>query len=147
MNLTDTEVIKALECCYKDGCKKCPLWECKGNCFEELIKHNVLDLINRQKAEIEKLTEQLDGETVENMRLGHEIERLQKEGLQLNKTFMDFVNNQESEAIKEFADRLKSEFVIKPHYHKLTIQIGDIIREAIDNLVKEMVGESSEDSN
>ena len=54
MNLTDEQIIKALECCYKDGCKECPLWECKGDCFEELIKDNVLDLINRQKAEIER---------------------------------------------------------------------------------------------
>ena len=36
-----------------------------------------------------------------------EIERLQKEGLILNKTFMDFVNKKKAETIKEFADRLE----------------------------------------
>ena len=82
--MTDNEIIKALECCYKDGCKECPLWECKGDCFEELIKHNVLDLINRQKAEIEKF-ERIDHfaqktialQTAEIKKLEAEIERLQ----------------------------------------------------------------------
>ena len=39
----------------------------------------VMYAINSQKIEIERLTEALDGETTENMRLKHEIERLQKQ--------------------------------------------------------------------
>ena len=56
MNLTNNEIIKALECCAKDDCKSCPLWDCDGDCFEELIeKQNLLDLIKRLQAENERL--------------------------------------------------------------------------------------------
>lgn len=56
---TDEEVIKALECCCKDNyegdCPKCPL-QLNGNCNVILAEH-ALDLINRQKEEIERLIE------------------------------------------------------------------------------------------
>ena len=73
--MTDNEIIKALECCTSD---KCTCSECsyeykkniKNEEFEvmsngksydewscdEWLKCDLLDLINRQKAEIEKLT-------------------------------------------------------------------------------------------
>ena len=58
--MTDKEIIKALECCIKHTeCPECPM---KGtrNCISELNK-NALDLINRQQAEIERLTVELVG--------------------------------------------------------------------------------------
>ncbi len=93
MNLTDNEIIKALECCFSyeslDDCGDCPLTKMcdKGPFYTEKIS---LDLINRQKAE---------------------IERLYKEGLQINKTFMGFVNKQINEAIKEFTENIIHEIV------------------------------------
>lgn len=53
--MTDIEIIKALECCAcSDGCENCPYSkQCDG--VEQIT--NALDLINRQKAEIEKLKE------------------------------------------------------------------------------------------
>lgn len=55
--LTDEEIIKVLECCaYNDGCERCQYSkQCDG--AEHLI--NTLDLINRQKAEIERLKSEL----------------------------------------------------------------------------------------
>lgn len=55
MNLLDTEIIKALECCINDDCDNCPM---VNNCpsYYELLKRT-LDLTNRQQAEIEKLKE------------------------------------------------------------------------------------------
>jgi hypothetical protein len=59
---TDEEVIKALECCVKDDiidssnheiCFECPL-KYDNDCSCNLRKR-ILDLINRQKAEIETL--------------------------------------------------------------------------------------------
>lgn len=48
---TDEEVIKALECCNSHGkCEQCPYF---GKCKD--LEPDVLDLINRQKAEIERL--------------------------------------------------------------------------------------------
>lgn len=60
--MTDNEIIKALECCKKTICVGCPnfhndkgiLW-----CKEEL-QSETLDLINRQKAEIERLKKEND---------------------------------------------------------------------------------------
>ena len=55
--MTDNEIIKALECCGSpyNRCLECPLCEMeKVKCFTELTA-NALDLINRQKAEINNL--------------------------------------------------------------------------------------------
>lgn len=51
--MTDTEIIKALECCIiKQNCTDCPQRGNK-NCLETAIE-GVLDLVDRQKAEIDK---------------------------------------------------------------------------------------------
>ena len=56
--MTDNEIIQALECCIKgcnaEGCDDCPLYEKVEDCEIE-IPIIALDLISRQKAEIEKL--------------------------------------------------------------------------------------------
>ena len=54
--MTDTEIIKALECHSNDieVCKSCPLTN--EECCSVKLAKNVLDLIERQKAEIERLT-------------------------------------------------------------------------------------------
>ncbi len=50
---TDEEIIKALECHVEaEDCESCEMF---GNCEEIVLTERVLDLINRQKAEIEKL--------------------------------------------------------------------------------------------
>ena len=67
--MSDEKIIKILECCaYNDGCKGCKYSkQCDG--AEHLI--NALDLINRQRAEIERLKEcpkcvyEYDGEVTE----------------------------------------------------------------------------------
>ena len=59
--MTDEQIIKALECCIESSgpeeCSKCPLKRDNGDmseCLEQKEKLS-LDLINRQKAEIEEL--------------------------------------------------------------------------------------------
>ena len=68
---TDEDIIKALECCADSKnyqCNKCPLY---ADCEKASIAENALDLINRQKAEIERLKEcpkcvyEYDGEVME----------------------------------------------------------------------------------
>lgn len=51
--MTDNEIIKALECCM-NACKECPFKKYGEECAAKLNKC-ALDLINRQKAEIERL--------------------------------------------------------------------------------------------
>ena len=63
--MTNNEIIKALMCCGDKNCKYCPNFSEDIECSEKLIKLS-LDLINRQKAEIEQLTEEnnaLNGNT------------------------------------------------------------------------------------
>ena len=55
--MTDNEIIKALECCINDKCQECPLN--KLFCGREVATEYALDLINRQKAEIERLKKRL----------------------------------------------------------------------------------------
>ena len=54
--MTDTEIIKALECCSKpfgSGCLECPVYN--EYCDGLSINNDILDLIKRQKAEIKRL--------------------------------------------------------------------------------------------
>lgn len=100
-----------------DTCRGCPYHELyTAGCVCALMK-DVFDLINRQKAEIERLKKNIDGLnifTTNHMR----VTRLQ--------------------AIKEFAERLK--------IMSIGLEIGDdkkfkmtvVSTVAIDNLVKEM---------
>ena len=56
--MTDREIIKALECCNDCDCKGCPCnsdSDCKG-----IDDAEILDLIKRQQAEIERLKEETD---------------------------------------------------------------------------------------
>lgn len=70
--MTDNEIIKALECCIEDdydkSCTECPL-QYYEYCNFQLAKF-ALDLINRQKEDIEKLTEQCEfhRQTIKPMR-------------------------------------------------------------------------------
>ena len=107
--MNDKDIIKALEDSIHKM-KECCVTNWDFYASGDFVK-NILDLINRQKAE---------------------IERLQKEGLQLNKTFMDFVNVEKYEAIKEFAERLKEEATVDDDSTWWVANID------IDNLVKEM---------
>ena len=103
--------------------------------YECELKEN--DLINRQKAEIERLNEKITAKDESNYYLMGQL-RLEKE-IRLTA---------KSEAIKEFAERLKIEIIsdtaygcdCNQHsgYYDYTIKIGDI-PEYIDNLVKEMM--------
>lgn len=53
--MTDNDIIKALECCILGYCRDCFYGDTdQRHCRDDLMQ-NALDLINRQKAEIERL--------------------------------------------------------------------------------------------
>ena len=115
--MTDNEIIKALECCGAGICKEeCFGYFMKGTskCTTELTK-NALALINRQKAEIEELREIV---------------------------FMDrseAIKQLKADAVKEFAERLKSKHRRILDYDEAGFSAPtDIVYvETIHNLVKE----------
>ncbi len=121
---TDKEIIKALECCDDfEWCGHCSLQgvtDCRT-----VLTENALDLINRQQAEIEQWKA--------------EANKYQNWWCQE----IDIVQTSNSEAIKEFAERLKENTIDvdvsygygREHYTEAVAVIE------IDNLVKEMIGE------
>ena len=111
--MTDNEIIKALECCKfqtKTHCSECPIFPW-SDCHAMVVR-NALDLINRQKVEIDNYKKPCSFEAFANIR---------------------------TEAIKDFAERLKE----KAYYcEKKDGKDNFVVDEMdIDNLVKEMVGE------
>lgn len=94
--MTDKEIMQALEYCTTNGyCMNCPYNNCTNKDIDELA----LDLINHQKAEIERLNQR--------------------------------IKIAQSEAIKEFAERLKTRF---------GEWMGD---NKTDDIIKEIVGENN----
>lgn len=119
--MNDAEIIKALECCGHCECNdektqtECPLINmtfCKN-----YLRKQSLDLINRQKAEIESLQNVLS------------------KWKDIAHRETSYVGIARTEAIKEFAERMKAEA------RYFAANVPDV-REIIDNLVEEKVGET-----
>lgn len=112
---TDKEIIETLERCSKcDGCFGCAMAYMQSAKCITVLQTECLDLINRQKAEIERLK----GSTIVNNIM--ESQRIKREA--------------KAKAYKEFAEKLKKETLSDRGY--------DILQQGtIDNLLKEMVGE------
>lgn len=113
--MTDNEIIKAMQCVIGNNisCSECryqkvlPFPSCRRMCAK-----NALDLINRQKTEIERLEKEKDSKLV--MCIANDIRKAK------------------SEAIKEFAEKLKENYCFTDRWGKI-IPIS-----TVDNLVKEM---------
>ena len=131
--MTDNEIIKSLECCVKDGypygCKDCQYHNL--NCNEQLDA-DALDLINRQKVEIERLERDV---------FTYKIRWAKAESRE---------TKAKAEAIKEFAERLKEKAHTTPVFDSYCSKtyMGNVLKvyvADIDNLVKEMVGETNDE--
>ena len=150
--LTDNEIIKALECCSKaanfNDCEKlqCPLYrECKigHKSMEETIIPYALDLINRQKAEIERLTYELECllcHATGNKLSEHTYPLGTMENC-VDEYIDECCEEAKAEAYKEFAERLKAKSVSLYKNGEEIVSAIPITKEDVDNLVKEMVGE------
>lgn len=126
--MTDEQIIKAMEYCCgniksdeecsEDMCYQVSLPEGRNGdirwCRQWLIK-DALDLINRRKEEIERLLK-------ENIGLKYDLQVASEESL-----------NWKSEAIKEFAERLKKYLCLD-----LREGISVVTIDNIDKIVKEM---------
>ena len=132
--MTDNEIIKALECCngWDGRCLNCPLNREGTNCKEKLNSY-ALDLINRHKADIERL----EKETKDKERAYNDEFCLRKEWQSKCRELLKEEQITKSEAIKEFAERLK-EKASRGFWDELAYADVD----DIDNLVKEMKEEN-----
>lgn len=152
--LTDNEIVKGLEICSNNGdCKECPINPHHGNygyCTSLAIKAT-LDLINRQKAEIEQWKEE-----------ANRYQTLWCEDVQIAR----------AEAIKEFAEKSEKDIFIKQEDERMQMLkilktyrgtksysdteratdnwlrgYGEAVQDVLgvfDNLLKEMLGENNE---
>ena len=123
--MNDKDIIKALELCanvmcMKVGCDKCP--NNYGDCKKDIFR-KTLDLINRQKAEIERL-QKAGEEAVSCFTRMESLYKIKCKELEVIKI----------EAIKEFAERFGALLADFDDYDTLHIYE---IKDRLD-LVKEM---------
>ena len=121
--MTDNEIIKALECCTDESyenCNECPYSTDTLSCERLKLLEDSLELINRQKAEIEKLKKEVS------------VARDAYISIQ------DRYEHTKAESYKEFAERLNEKAQIADCFDSYNMVVGTHF---IDNLLKEMVGE------
>jgi polyhydroxyalkanoate synthesis regulator phasin len=145
--MTDNDIRNAIAGCVNSTvkCNECvfidELYDGSGLCTVVALRY-ALDLINRQKAEVENYSNNTKtmSDSIYKMqklieRQKAEIERLNKKVEELSEVLSDTIRIRYAEcravAIKEFAERLK------PFADADDVDTHNII----DNLVKEMVGE------
>ena len=128
---TDEQIIKAMQCVIGNGvsCSECeyqkvlPFPSCSRMCAEQ-----ALDLINRKNAEIERLKRIIDEKD-------KEILGLQKRIIFWREDLNYQPEKIKSEAIKEFAERLKAISDSRPLYDEL------VYIDEIEEVAKEMTEE------
>ena len=103
--MTDNEIVKALECCVEYDCRVCRYDVNSAICISNLMK-DTLDLINRQKAE---------------------IERLQKYNT-------DVAFKHYNDGIKEFAERLKADYKNKCMGLSFERCIDNLVKEMVGDM-------------
>lgn len=134
---TDEEIIKALELCNKPAdpeiCNSCPF--CSDFKCLYILKANALNLINRQKAEIEKL---------ENARQKQAQFLSEERGQKYE--LIDKLSQVRIAAYKDFADMVRDTFFYDisnstPKEAKFPCAVMYAIEKEIEKALKEMVGE------
>lgn len=148
---TDSEIVKALECCVNGECPNCPLSHNNTGVYNERcgdnLMQNVLDLINRQQAE----NDRKDKIYIDLLKTSSEradiISSLKAENERLNKTLVFEINSAfergKAEAYKEFAEKFENR--ILSMLTTATLEEKEIICACIginNNVLKELVGEN-----
>lgn len=138
---TDEEIIKALECCLitttEKACIECPFNKQKL-CDKDqwALEKYAIGLINRQKAEIERLKTENKIYIEANRVIGYQRDQRDKEIEELQKQIdgLDVRENKiKAEAYKEFAEN--AVIRLTDNYNS---EYAHWIDDTIDNLLKEM---------
>ena len=133
--MTDDEIIKYMQCVIGNevNCSECtyqkalPFPSCRNMCAK-----NALALINRQKAEIERV----EKEAKDKERAYNDEFCLRKEWQTKCRELLKDKQTTKFEAIKEFAERVKEKLQWDVEFDNKLVFESDI-----DNLVKEMTME------
>ena len=146
--ISDDEIISSLEVIATTrNCSECKIRNCNwGDCnCSQITANAAFDLINRQKAEIERLKherevliEDIHHFVDKNNEQLEEIEKLEKTISYLEGVCESTPDKVRTEAIKEFAEKLKQK---SEYYENGQGWEGRICYDNdIDKLLKEMVG-------
>lgn len=136
--MTDNEIIKAVECCTGNTkCCECPMFR-TPNCMNKAFGY-ALDLINRQKAEIERLKCEMgkllpkDCSYAMQMEVSNKLEsQIKSEAIkEVAEEFEYFVLNEDIEVVEPKCKDYES-------YINGANQFRHQIKNGINNLVKEM---------
>lgn len=153
--LSDSEIKKALECSVKDKCPECPYFHSYpcDKCRE--MRKDALDLINRLEAKNSNLTSDLTSLQNDLTSAKAEVERLKKEVKKCKEhykmacsernEFLESLETAKAEAYKEFAEGLKDIGVFSicdAHGNWRTVVALENLKQKIDNLLKELVGDA-----
>ncbi len=139
--LTDSEIIKALECCHENSdCGDCmfALHRTHDGTCVDMLHTNALDLINRLQAENERLSKKniaLNRCAIPSsgtiLKVGNALLFAEKE-----EDYATTINTIKAEAYKEFAEEIEN----------INLSNSDdyfeFKRSRFDNLLKELVGDS-----
>ena len=117
--MTDDEILKAFEHCCKGRDCRCCAYHGAFDCSRQ-VWLDVAAIIKRQRAEIEKLKIYSENLDISQKHLLNECAMARKTA--------------KSEAIKEFAERLKSEYEDEKQGRYMDWLMNDVI----NNIVKEM---------
>ena len=142
--MTDNEIIKALECCSMGSypaCRDCPYHDDYVNrgCINKR-NADIKDLINRQKAEIERLGRENTALMNDSNIKAANLEWVEKLMSATDKE----ITEAKAEAIKEFAEKVKNEF---HEYRKQYKEVANfdgaaamlIAKRGVDIILKETV--------
>ena len=147
--MTDNEIIKALELCFSAGfkqCEECPLKSQQDEMFTciKIKQKNALDLINRQKAEIEKLQKAIKVQDIMIEQQDYKLKQAKSEAI---KEFAKKVNPIIEQLVEIMFDDNQSKCMIEncrkhssiPCESRVCIDENkEFWKSKIDNLVKEM---------
>ena len=144
--MTDKEIIKALECCIKptSDCDNCPLdVRDDDNCFDR-AKQGALNIINRQQVELNNYSHNvrnMSKDFIEQQKIIQEqqaeIEKLTTIAESYHEAALIAMELQRKQGIKEFADRLEEAICKIPQHHFTLAGVIWLIKK----FVKEMVGD------
>ena len=138
--MTDSEVIKALECCKEnsdcENCRGCTGYVSYGSrCLENIIQ-DALELINRLKTSLEKSERVEDTSAALIKTQERDIERYKG----VIKLLEADVKNAKVEAYKELAEKLKEAFPESDRNNNSPAIYYDFYCELIDQTTDELVG-------
>lgn len=129
--MADNEIIEALKCCKSAvaSCEECPMYVEGVVCHGYELNEKALDLITRQQLEIERLKCEMGKLLPKDCAYAVQMEVSNKLETQIR-----------AEAVREFAERLKAKSFKTIRNYGLTKDVVEVCD--IDNLVKEMVGDT-----